>query len=51
LPYTYTPTYTLPLVGRVGCRCMQSAQREIALWFKAEELASYEPPTCAWLYE
>jgi hypothetical protein len=33
------------------CTFMQSAQREIALWFKAGELASYEPSTCAWLYE
>lgn len=33
------------------CFCVQSAQREIALWFKAEELASYEPTTCAWVYE
>ena len=30
---------------------LQSAQREIALWFKAEELADYTPTTCAWVYE
>jgi hypothetical protein len=35
----------------VCCAALQAAQREIALWFKAEELASYEPTTCAWVYE
>lgn len=34
-----------------GSDSVEAAQREIALWFKAEELASYEPTTCAWVYE
>ena len=32
-------------------RRLQSAQREIALWFKAEELAEYTTATAGWVYE
>ncbi|WIA18394.1 hypothetical protein OEZ85_009855 [Tetradesmus obliquus] len=34
-----------------GSDSVESAQREIALWFKAEELADYTPSTAAWVYE
>ncbi|KAF8059183.1 NDK1 [Scenedesmus sp. PABB004] len=34
-----------------GSDSVESAAREIALWFKAEELADYTPTTCAWVYE
>ncbi|KAG1667625.1 hypothetical protein FOA52_001679 [Chlamydomonas sp. UWO 241] len=34
-----------------GSDSVSAAQREIALWFKPEELASYEPATKAWIYE
>ena len=34
-----------------GADSVESAQREIALYFKGEELVSYEKPGDAWLYE
>jgi hypothetical protein len=30
---------------------MQSANREVALWFKEEELAEYLPVATPWVYE
>jgi nucleoside-diphosphate kinase len=30
---------------------LQSAQREIALWFKPEELAEWKPSINSWVYE
>ena len=30
---------------------VESAEREINLWFKEEEISSYESPRDAWLYE
>ncbi|KAL4458121.1 hypothetical protein ABPG75_012986 [Micractinium tetrahymenae] len=34
-----------------GSDSVDSAMREIALWFKADELADYEPVATPWLYE
>ncbi|KAL4432788.1 hypothetical protein ABPG77_008114 [Micractinium sp. CCAP 211/92] len=34
-----------------GSDSVESAMREIALWFKADELADYEPVATPWLYE
>ncbi|MEX2947565.1 nucleoside-diphosphate kinase [Staphylococcus warneri] len=34
-----------------GSDSVESAEREINLWFKAEEISSYESPRDAWLYE
>lgn len=34
-----------------GSDSVASAQREIALWFKPDELASYEAMAKAWIYE
>ncbi len=34
-----------------GSDAVETAQREIALWFKDEELAGWEPSLKAWLYE
>lgn len=34
-----------------GSDAIETAQREIALWFKEEELASWEPSMTSWLYE
>lgn len=34
-----------------GSDSVDSAAREIALWFRADELAAYTPATAAWLYE
>lgn len=34
-----------------GSDSVESAQREINLWFKEEELSSYEAPRDTWLYE
>lgn len=31
--------------------CVQSAQREIALWFQPSELAAYELTNRLWAYE
>jgi nucleoside-diphosphate kinase len=30
---------------------VETAQREIALWFKDEELANWSPTISKWLYE
>ena len=34
-----------------GSDAIETAQSEIALWFKEDELASWEPATNSWLYE
>ena len=34
-----------------GSDSVESAEREIALWFKPEELADYEPALSNWIYE
>jgi nucleoside diphosphate kinase len=34
-----------------GSDSVDSAMREIALWFKADELADYEPVATTWIYE
>ena len=34
-----------------GSDAIETAQREIALWFKDEELAPWTPSTQSWLYE
>ena len=34
-----------------GSDAIETAQSEIALWFKEEELVSWEPTTTPWLYE
>eukprot|EP00955_Chlamydomonas_euryale_P094929 364902-Chlamydomonas_euryale.AAC.8 len=34
-----------------GSDSAPSAQREIALWFKPEELAEYDPAAKPWIYE
>lgn len=34
-----------------GSDAVETAQREIALWFKDEELASWKPTITPWLYE
>ena len=34
-----------------GSDSVESAEREINLWFKEEEISSYESPRDAWLYE
>jgi nucleoside-diphosphate kinase len=34
-----------------GSDAVETAQREIALWFKEDELASWEPSLKGWLYE
>lgn len=34
-----------------GSDSVESAMREIALWFRADELADYEPVTATWIYE
>lgn len=34
-----------------GSDAVETAQHEIALWFKEEELVSWEPASQAWLYE
>lgn len=34
-----------------GSDAIETAQREIALWFKEEELAVWEPSMTSWLYE
>ncbi|MBF2035521.1 MAG: nucleoside-diphosphate kinase [Leptolyngbyaceae cyanobacterium T60_A2020_046] len=34
-----------------GSDAVETAQREIALWFKDEELAAWEPTIKGWLYE
>jgi hypothetical protein len=42
------------LADLMGCGApvlMQSAQKEIALWFAVDELASYERVIDAWIYE
>ena len=33
------------------CAPLQSAQREIALWFKPDELADYSRVIDSWIYE
>merc|ERR1712007_355878 len=41
-------------VGRNICHgsdAVESAQKEIALWFKDEELVSWEPSAKSWVYE
>jgi nucleoside-diphosphate kinase len=30
---------------------VESAQKEIALWFRAEELAEWTPANVSWIYE
>lgn len=37
--------------GKYSCAMMQSAQKEIALWFKPEELAEYNVVTKGAIYE
>jgi nucleoside-diphosphate kinase len=34
-----------------GSDAVETAQREIALWFKPEELASWQPAASSWIYE
>ncbi len=34
-----------------GSDSVESAMREIALWFKPDELADYEVVTSSWIYE
>ncbi len=34
-----------------GSDAIETAQREISLWFTGEELISWEPTVTAWLYE
>jgi nucleoside-diphosphate kinase len=34
-----------------GSDAVESAKKEIALWFKDEELVSYESPVKDWVYE
>ena len=34
-----------------GSDAVETAQREIALWFKEDELASWEPTIQSWIYE
>ncbi|MDJ1171933.1 nucleoside-diphosphate kinase [Roseofilum sp. BLCC_M154] len=34
-----------------GSDAIETAQREIALWFKEDELADWEPSMTSWLYE
>jgi nucleoside-diphosphate kinase len=34
-----------------GSDAVDTAQREIALWFKAEELVSWQPTLTSWIYE
>lgn len=34
-----------------GSDAIETAQKEIALWFKEEELASWQPALTNWLYE
>jgi nucleoside-diphosphate kinase len=34
-----------------GSDAVESAKKEIALWFKPEEITSYTPPSAAWIYE
>lgn len=34
-----------------GSDSVESAKREIALWFKKEELVDYHPSQHAWIYE
>ena len=41
-------------VGRNICHgsdAVDSAQKEIALWFKPEELVSWKPAAVDWIYE
>ena len=45
---------TVQDVGRNVCHgsdAVESAKKEIALWFKDEELISYESPVKDWVYE
>jgi nucleoside-diphosphate kinase len=34
-----------------GSDAIETAQREIALWFKDEELVSWKPSLTSWIYE
>jgi nucleoside-diphosphate kinase len=34
-----------------GSDAPETAQREISLWFKAEELAAWQPTLTSWIYE
>jgi nucleoside-diphosphate kinase len=34
-----------------GSDAVETAQREISLWFKSEELAAWEPTLTQWIYE
>jgi nucleoside-diphosphate kinase len=34
-----------------GSDAIETAQQEVALWFKAEELSSWKPTVTPWLYE
>jgi nucleoside-diphosphate kinase len=34
-----------------GSDAIETAQQEVALWFKPEELASWQPTVTPWLYE
>lgn len=60
-PCTLSPPFSLPPsadlavdMGRNvihGSDSVNSAMREVALWFRADELAAYTPATSAWVYE
>jgi hypothetical protein len=41
-----TPTSAILLAA-----CVQSAKREVALWFEEKELASWDPVSSTWVYE
>jgi len=49
LPASSTPLTASPLAALLGP--IQSAQREMALWFLPHELADYEFANKAWIYE
>lgn len=53
LPGTIRGDYSID-VGRNICHgsdCVEGAEREIAFWFKPEELMNYESHSKAWIYE
>merc|ERR1711874_288606 len=53
LPGTIRGDYCIQ-VGRNICHgsdAVESAQKEIKLWFKDEELARYDPVASPWVYE
>ena len=40
-----------PMIPQHGSDSLESAQREIALWFRPEELAEYDLTSSVWTYE